>query len=199
MTTTVLAAVPVGLRDPLFSADSVARLTAAAGALGGSRGPAGTAQGGPGGSIDWLDGGAALLADGAGPWPDVEVLITSWGQPPLDDALLARLPRLRLAAHIGATVRPFVTPASWARGVQVTQAGQAMARPVAEVALAFTLALLHRLPRFDHALRTGAPWEQAEAPPTGTRCSAPRSGWSAPPAPAAPTWTCCARWVPGCW
>jgi phosphoglycerate dehydrogenase-like enzyme len=151
MTTTVLAAVPVALREDLFTEESVARLAAAAEALGGS--------------VGWLDGGAALLADGAGPWPEVEVLITSWGQPPLDDALLDRLPRLRLAAHIGATVRPFVTPASFARGVRVTQAGQAMARPVAEVALAFTLALLHRVPRFDHALRTGEPWEKAEAAP----------------------------------
>lgn len=40
-----------------------------------------------------------------------------------------------------------------------------MARPVAEVALAFTLALLHRIHRFDHALRGGVPWERAEAAP----------------------------------
>jgi phosphoglycerate dehydrogenase-like enzyme len=40
-----------------------------------------------------------------------------------------------------------------------------MAPPVAEVALAFTLALLHRVHRFDHALHAGLPWDEASAAP----------------------------------
>ncbi|WDZ83874.1 hydroxyacid dehydrogenase [Micromonospora cathayae] len=95
-----------------------------------------------------------------------EVLVTSWGVPRLDAALLDRAPALRLVAHTGASVKPFVTPELFARGVAVTQAGQGMARSVAEVALAFTLALLHRTHRFDHALRAGTSWDRAEqAPP----------------------------------
>ncbi|RGC65290.1 D-3-phosphoglycerate dehydrogenase [Micromonospora sp. MW-13] len=95
-----------------------------------------------------------------------EVLVTSWGVPRLDAALLDRAPALRLVAHTGATVKPFVTDEVFARGVAVTQAGQGMARSVAEVALAFTLALLHRVPRFDHALHLGVDWYVAEqAPP----------------------------------
>jgi phosphoglycerate dehydrogenase-like enzyme len=58
-----------------------------------------------------------------------------------------------------------VTAASFARGVRVTQAGAAMAYAVGEQALALTLALLHRLHRFDHALRTGAGWAAAKAAP----------------------------------
>lgn len=114
-------------------------------------------------------GGARLLDDASGlaaALPGTEVLVTSWGAPVLDAALLDRAPGLRLVAHIGASVKFFVTPELFARGVRVTQAGQAMARPVAEVALAFTLALLHRVHRFDHALRGGAEWSAAEqAPP----------------------------------
>lgn len=145
---TVLVAVPVALRAELFTEASAQRLAEAAASLGGG--------------VAWLDGGQAL-ADGT--WPAARVLVTSWGQSPLDDALLARLPALTLVAHTGASVRPFVTDASFARGVAVTQAGQGMARSVAEVALTFTLALLHRVSRFDHALRTGVDWADAEAAP----------------------------------
>ncbi len=98
--------------------------------------------------------------------PDVAVLVTSWGQPPVAGDVLDSAPRLRLLAHAGASVKAVATPETFARGVRVTQAGAAMARPVAEVALAFTLAMLHRVHRFDHALRDGADWrDAASAPP----------------------------------
>ncbi|WP_182903632.1 hydroxyacid dehydrogenase [Microbispora sp. H10830] len=98
--------------------------------------------------------------------PGTEILVTGWGMPVLDAALLDLAPSLRLVAHIGASVKFFVTGEVFARGIRVTQAGQEMARPVAEVALAFTLSLLHRIHRFDHALHGGADWHTAEqAPP----------------------------------
>ncbi|MER7335953.1 MULTISPECIES: hydroxyacid dehydrogenase [unclassified Micromonospora] len=96
---------------------------------------------------------------------DADVVVTGWGTAPLSAAVLAAAPRLRLLAHTGASVKPFVTPASFARGVRVTQAGEAMAYAVGEQALALTLALLHRLHRFDHALRTGVDWATAKAAP----------------------------------
>ncbi len=113
-------------------------------------------------------GGARVLDDPAGlvdALPGTEILVTGWGMRPLDAALLDRAPDLRLVAHIGASVKFFVTDEVFARGIRVTQAGQAMARPVAEVALAFTLALLHRVHRFDHALRGGEVWADAEQVP----------------------------------
>ncbi|BCJ37727.1 2-hydroxyacid dehydrogenase [Actinocatenispora thailandica] len=97
--------------------------------------------------------------------PGTEILVTSWGQPRLSAELLDLAPRLRLVAHTGATVKFFVTDELFDRGVRVTQAGQAMAPAVGEVALAFTLALLHQLPRFDHALHAGTGWDQASGAP----------------------------------
>jgi phosphoglycerate dehydrogenase-like enzyme len=91
--------------------------------------------------------------------------VTSWGQPALTADLLDLAPELRLVAHTGSTVKFFVTDELWARGIRVTQAGQAMARPVAEAALAFTLALLYRIPRFDHALHARAAWDVARNAP----------------------------------
>ncbi|MGS2616156.1 hydroxyacid dehydrogenase [Micromonospora sp. LZ34] len=96
---------------------------------------------------------------------DADVVVTGWGTAPLTAAVLAAAPRLRLLAHTGASVKPFVTPESFARGVRVTQAGEAMAYAVGEQALALTLALLHRLHRFDHALRSGVDWAVAKAAP----------------------------------
>ena len=82
---------------------------------------------------------------------EVRVLVTSWGLPHLGAELLDRMPSLGLVAHTGASIRSFITDEVFARGISVTQAGQAMAPAVAEVSLAFTLTLLHRIHRMDHA------------------------------------------------
>ncbi|MEI3843207.1 MULTISPECIES: hydroxyacid dehydrogenase [unclassified Microbacterium] len=91
----------------------------------------------------------------------VRVLVTSWGVGPLDEDVLARFPRLELVAHTGATVKPFATDALFDRGVIVTQAGAGMARSVGEVSLAFTLALLHRIPALHEGVRTGGWYDPA--------------------------------------
>lgn len=95
------------------------------------------------------------------------VVVSSWSCPPLTADVLAAAPDLSLLAHTGASLRPFVTDAAFARGVRFTQAGDAMAHAVAEQALALTLALLHRVHRFDHGLRTGQDWDglKSHTPP----------------------------------
>lgn len=92
------------------------------------------------------------------PKDELRVLVTGWGSATLDRRLLDAMPRLGLVAHTGASVRGYVTQEVFARGIRVTQAGQAMARPVAEVCLTFTLMLLHRTHRMDRALHAGGPW-----------------------------------------
>ncbi|MFJ6573172.1 hydroxyacid dehydrogenase [Streptomyces sp. NPDC091292] len=101
----------------------------------------------------------------AGALPGARALITSWGTPRVDAGLLDVADGLALVAHTGSAVAPYVTEEVFRRGVRVTQCGDEMARPVAEVALAFTLALLHRVHRFDHALRGGADWDTAGVAP----------------------------------
>ncbi|MFF3561632.1 hydroxyacid dehydrogenase [Streptomyces sp. NPDC002574] len=70
---------------------------------------------------------------------DAEVLLTGWGCPPLDEAALARMPRLRLVAHAAGTVKHHVTEAVWRRGVLVSTAAAANALPVAEYTVAAVL------------------------------------------------------------
>lgn len=140
----LVAAVPEELMAEFFGPDGRARLVVAAELLGGS----------------------FLRVDALAGIPDTSrtrVVVTSWGAPPFTAELLAALPRLGLIAHTGASVRALVTDAVFDREVLITQAGTGMARSVAEVSLAFTLALLHRVPRMHNALRDGSAWHQPES------------------------------------
>lgn len=69
----------------------------------------------------------------------VDVLFTGWGSPTVDEAFLAAAPKLRAIFYGAGAVGGWITPAVWARGVQVTSAAVANAIPVAEYALATTL------------------------------------------------------------
>ncbi|MFE6162658.1 hydroxyacid dehydrogenase [Streptomyces sp. NPDC056486] len=70
---------------------------------------------------------------------DVEVLVTGWGCPPLDAAVLAAAPRLRAVVHTAGSVRGHITPECWDRGIEVSSAAAANALPVAEYTVAMIL------------------------------------------------------------
>jgi phosphoglycerate dehydrogenase-like enzyme len=69
----------------------------------------------------------------------VEVLITSWGCPPLDREVLRHAPRLRAVLHAAGSVRGHVGQAVFDRGIRVTTAADANAQPVARYTLAAIL------------------------------------------------------------
>ncbi|WP_433440985.1 hydroxyacid dehydrogenase [Nonomuraea sp. CA-141351] len=66
------------------------------------------------------------------PLADTEILLTGWGCPPLDEALLDATPRLRAVLHAAGSVKSLVTPACWERGLLISSAAAANAVPVAE-------------------------------------------------------------------
>ena len=66
----------------------------------------------------------------------LELLITGWGCPVLDEALLERLPALRYVIHSAGSVKPFVTNALWEHGIRVSSQAAANAVPVAEYTVA---------------------------------------------------------------
>lgn len=72
----------------------------------------------------------------AGRLAQIEVLITSWGTPPLTAERLDRMPRLRAVFHCAGTVRSLATEAFWARDILVTSAAEANSIPVAEFTFA---------------------------------------------------------------
>jgi phosphoglycerate dehydrogenase-like enzyme len=70
---------------------------------------------------------------------ETEVLVTGWGCPRIDRAVLDAAPKLRAVLHSAGSVRGFVTPAVWERGITVSTAAAANAVPVAEYTLAMIL------------------------------------------------------------
>ena len=61
--------------------------------------------------------------------------ITSWGVAQIDADVMAAAASLEAVAHMGSSVKRFVSDAVWDRGVRVTSAGIALARDVAETTL----------------------------------------------------------------
>lgn len=70
---------------------------------------------------------------------EIEFIVSGWGCPCLDEPLLDRMPKLRFVAHTGSAVKPVISPSIWLRGIRISSAAAANARPVAEYALAAIL------------------------------------------------------------
>lgn len=100
----------------------------------------------------------------------LEVLVTSWGCPRIDEELIAQTPRLRLIAHLAGSVKGFIDDAVWRRGIRVVNAVAANAVPVAEYtlgAILFANKQVFQLNRFYlHHQENRAPWTK-EAPNVG--------------------------------
>lgn len=69
----------------------------------------------------------------------VEVVIGNWGVPRFTAELLAAMPALRCVCYAAGSVRAFVTPEFWARGIQLSTAAAANARPTATFAEAMII------------------------------------------------------------
>lgn len=84
-----------------------------------------------------------------------DALLTTWDSPRFDEGLLELAPRLRLIAHCGGEVKGRFAPPLFERLV-ITNAPEPMAKPVAELAVAFLLHAARNLDGHRRALRGGA-------------------------------------------
>ncbi|MET9652191.1 hydroxyacid dehydrogenase [Streptomyces sp. NPDC006460] len=110
----------------------------------------------------------STLTDFAGPeatrvLSTVDVLITGWDCPVIDESVLDRAPSLRTILHAAGSVKAHVREVCWERGLTVTTAADANAQPVAEYTLASILlagkdvpAIRHRYARERRALDLAA-------------------------------------------
>lgn len=100
----------------------------------------------------------------------IEVLVTSWGCPRIDEAFIERMPRLKLIAHLAGSVKGFIDDAVWRRGIQVVNAVAANAVPVAEYTVAAILFANKQVFQLNHFYlkyqENRAPWSR-EAPNVG--------------------------------
>ncbi|GAA1823755.1 hydroxyacid dehydrogenase [Agromyces salentinus] len=106
----------------------------------------------------------------------VDIAVTAWGFPTLGAGRLADAPELRFVMHAASSIRTLTCDDFWAAGIPVSQAGAAMAPAVAELSLAFTMALLRRTQRTDHALRGGGDWSTARSIPRAREIRGSRIG-----------------------
>ncbi len=100
-------------------------------------------------------GKAALIAL----LPPADACITSWDVAQLDADVLAAAPRLVAMAHMGSSVKRFVSDALWARGVHVTSAGLALAVDVAETTLGLMIVGMKRVWPLSQHVRDGG-WRE---------------------------------------
>ncbi|WP_246465080.1 hydroxyacid dehydrogenase [Ruania alkalisoli] len=91
---------------------------------------------------------------------ETEVLLTSWGCPPITDSQLDAAPRLRSIIHAAGSVRGLVPASVHTRGIAVASAAEMNAVPVAEYTLAaIILAGKRALPLAAHGRLAPGTWE----------------------------------------
>lgn len=93
--------------------------------------------------------------------PEADACITSWGVARLDADVIAAAPRLKAMAHMGSSVKRFVSDALWDRGIRVTSAGAALAVDVAETTLGLMIVGMKRVWPLARHVRAGG-WRDTE-------------------------------------
>lgn len=86
---------------------------------------------------------------------DVDFIITGWGSPILDEEVLQHANKLKMVAHTGGTVKPYVTDAVYERGITVVSGNNVYAESVAESVIAYALASLRDIPKYSSELKQG--------------------------------------------
>ena len=93
---------------------------------------------------------------------DADAIITSWGVATLDTDVMAAGPKLKAMAHMGSSVKRFVSDAFWERGMHLTSAGITLARDVAETTLGLMIVGQKRIWPLGQHVREGG-WRDSPA------------------------------------
>lgn len=92
--------------------------------------------------------------------PQADACITSWGVAQLDAEVIAAASRLKAMAHMGSSVKRFVSEALWARDIQVTSAAPALAEDVAITTLGLMIVGMKRIWPLGQHVRQGG-WRES--------------------------------------
>ena len=111
------------------------------------------------GTVERNPTGRMPTAEELATWlPRATAVMTSWGTPPFDDAMLAAAPQLRIIGHAAGSIRRLTPPPVFARGIVVTHGADVIAQSVGEWALTTTLMALRTAHTFDRAMQSGQAW-----------------------------------------
>lgn len=89
-----------------------------------------------------------------------DACITSWGVHQLDATVLANAQQLKAMAHMGSSVKRFVSDEFWNRGIMLTSAGVTLARDVAETTLGLMIVGRKRIFPLSQNLKAGG-WRES--------------------------------------
>ncbi len=92
--------------------------------------------------------------------PQAEACLTSWDVAQLDAEVLAAAPHLKAMAHMGSSVKRFVSEALWQRGIHVTSAAPALAEDVAITTLGLMITGMKRIWPLGQLVRQGG-WRES--------------------------------------
>ena len=97
---------------------------------------------------------------------DVDILVTGWQTPRVDEDVLKAANRLKIHAHTGGTVATMVCKEEYDRGIIVLSGNDLFAKSVAEGALAYTLLALRKLDEEITSMRNGG-WRRTPGTNSG--------------------------------
>ena len=92
---------------------------------------------------------------------EADAVLTSWGAPKFDEKLMSRAVKLKVIAHAAGTIKGFIPPEVFDKGVSVTHAAALIAEAVGEWALTVTLMSLRRAYDFNRTMHEGG-WAKRE-------------------------------------
>ncbi len=93
--------------------------------------------------------------------PAADACLTSWGVAQLNVEVLAATPDLKAMAHMGSSVKRFVSDALWQRNIHVTTAAPILAEDVAITALGLMIVGMKRIWPLGQHVRDGG-WRESE-------------------------------------
>lgn len=97
----------------------------------------------------------------AGRLPGEDAVLASWGLAKLTPQVLEKADSLDLVAYAAGSVKGFVTPALYERGIAVSHAAHRIADSVAEFSLLLAMIGLRRPHAFHRQLKAGAEWPKS--------------------------------------
>jgi len=98
---------------------------------------------------------------------EAEIILSGWGAPKMDEAFLARAPKLQAVFYGAGSTRYFTTEAFWERDIVLTSAAAANAVPVADYTVSVILLSLKHFWRYAALTRTGEGWGDHKRPIPG--------------------------------
>lgn len=94
--------------------------------------------------------------------PEADAVLTTWGAPKFDAALLENAGRLKIIGHAAGSIKGFIMPEVFDRGIAVTHAAITIAESVGEWALTATLTVLRMSHMFNQVMHTPGGWGKSE-------------------------------------